>query len=123
MYLLLFLFISGVVAFAGIYFYFSNGLPKIATLRDYRPPTITTVFSDDGRKIGEFYQERRIVIPLAEMPEQLIHAFVAAEDSRFYIHKGIDFYSILRAFTKTSKPAPLFRAGVRSPSRSPNLFC
>ena len=86
--------ILGGIAFCVTYYYLKEDLPKITSLSDYRPPTITTVYSDDGRKIAEFYKERRIVIPLAEIPQMLINAFVAAEDARFYKHKGIDMISV-----------------------------
>ncbi len=76
-------------AMAGLFFYMGKDLPRINTLEDYQPSTVTNIFSDDGRKIGEFYKERRIVIPLSEMPEQLVNAFIAAEDSRFREHAGI----------------------------------
>jgi penicillin-binding protein 1A len=95
----------------GIYFYLSQDLPKINTLKDYQPATVTYVFSDDGRKIGEFYKERRIVIPLSEMPENLINAFVAAEDSRFREHPGIDIQSILRAFIKNFQAGTITQGG------------
>jgi penicillin-binding protein 1A len=78
---ILFIFLSllGCAGLAGLFFYISQDLPKINTLKDYRPATVTSVFSDDGRKIGEFYEERRIVIPLSTMPDNLLKAFVAAE--------------------------------------------
>ncbi|MFH2093058.1 MAG: PBP1A family penicillin-binding protein [Pseudomonadota bacterium] len=93
----------GCAGLAGLYYYLSQDLPKINTLGDYRPATVTSVFSDDGRKIGEFYEERRIVIPLAEMPDNLKNAFIAAEDSRFREHPGIDIVSIFRASFKNLK--------------------
>ena len=92
--------VLGGLGLFGFYSYISKDLPKITTLKDYHPPIITTVFADDGRKIAEFYNERRIVIPLSEMPETLLTAFIAAEDSRFYKHQGIDILSIIRAFIK-----------------------
>ena len=92
--------VLGVLGSAGIYLYLSKDLPKISSLKDYHPPIITTVYSDDNRKIAEFYNERRIVIPMSEIPKTLIDAFVAAEDARFYKHEGIDFLSIIRAFFK-----------------------
>ncbi len=110
--------ILGLVAMAlvaavgiGGYYYLSEDLPKITSLADYRPPIITTMYSDDGRKIGEFFKERRILVPLAEMPDMLKKAFVAAEDSRFYQHRGIDFYSILRAFLKNIKAGTIVQGG------------
>ena len=74
----------------GIYYYLSKDLPKITSLADYRPPIITSVYANDGQKIAEFYKERRIVIPLTDMPDMLKKAFIAAEDARFYSHSGID---------------------------------
>lgn len=95
----------------GLYYYLSQDLPKINTLKDYRPPTVTSVFSDDGRKIGEFYEERRIVIPLSEMPQNLINAFVSAEDSRFREHLGIDIVSIIRASLKNFQAGTIVQGG------------
>jgi penicillin-binding protein 1A len=106
-----FLTIAGVVAMVGVYFYLNEDLPKISSLKDYRPPVITTVFSDDNRKIAEFYKERRIVTPLEDMPKMLTEAFIAAEDARFYKHKGIDMLSILRAFFKNVEAGTIVQGG------------
>ncbi len=95
----------------GAYFYFSRDLPEISSLEDYRPPIITTFYSDDGRPIAEFYTERRIVIPLSEIPKHLIHAFVAAEDARFYQHQGVDLASIVRAFFKNLEAGSIVQGG------------
>ncbi|MGD8541506.1 MAG: PBP1A family penicillin-binding protein [Desulfobacteraceae bacterium] len=103
--------ILGGAAAAGLYAYFSRDLPQITSLKDYRPPIITTVFSDDNRKIGEFFKERRKVLPLQDMPEMLLHAFVAAEDSRFYKHQGIDLIGILRAFFKNLEAGAIVQGG------------
>ena len=103
--------VLGCAGLAGLFFYLSQDLPKINTLKDYRPATVTNVFSDDGRKIGEFYKERRIVIPLSDMPDNLINAFVAAEDSRFREHPGIDVQSIVRAFIKNIKAGTVVQGG------------
>lgn len=111
LWLMIFLMLCGCAAVAGIYFYLSEGLPKISSLGDYHPPVITTVYSDDDTKIGEFYKERRIVIPLSQMPEQLKQAFIAAEDARFYKHKGIDFFSIIRAFIKNIEAGTIVQGG------------
>jgi penicillin-binding protein 1A len=105
------LMILGASGLAGLFIYLKQDLPKINTLNDYRPATVTSVFSDDGRKIGEFYKERRIVIPLSQMPQNLIDAFVAAEDSRFRTHPGIDIQSILRAFIKNFKAGTIVQGG------------
>ena len=109
--LFLLLILLGCAGLAGLYYYLSQDLPKINTLKDYRPAIVTSVFSDDGRKIGEFYEERRIVIPLSEMPDNLIKAFVSAEDSRFREHLGIDIISIIRASLKNFKAGTIVQGG------------
>ena len=107
----IFIVISAVIGVAGVYFYLSKNLPKISTLKDYRPPVITTVYSDDNRKIAEFFKERRIVIPLSQMSPMLKNAFIAAEDARFYSHKGIDILSIIRAFFKNIEAGAIVQGG------------
>jgi penicillin-binding protein 1A len=110
---LLGIFLIGCAAATGlvVYYSISKDLPKITSLADYHPSIITTVYADDNRKIAEFFDERRIVIPLTEMPRMLIDAFVAAEDSRFYKHSGIDFISIARAFFKNLEAGTIVQGG------------
>lgn len=93
----------GVVALLGIsgyVFYLLAKLPRVDRLADYKPPIVSQVFGDDGSLVGEFYLERRIVVPVNKMPRKLIQAFVAAEDASFYQHKGIDYFGIVRAAVK-----------------------
>jgi penicillin-binding protein 1A len=101
----------GATAMVGVYFYLVEDLPKITSLKDYHPPIITTVYSDDNRKIAEFYKERRVVVPLSKIPVQLQQAFIAAEDARFYKHQGIDFLSIIRAFIKNLEAGTIVQGG------------
>ena len=107
----LILVLCGGVASLVVYYSISKDLPKISSLSDYHPSIITSVYADDGRTIAEFFKERRIVLPLAEMPPMLIDAFVAAEDSRFYKHRGIDFLSIIRAFFKNLEAGTIVQGG------------
>lgn len=95
----------------GAYFYLNEDLPKITDLTDYQPPIISTIYSDDDRTIGEFYEERRIVVGMDGIPEVLKQAFIAAEDARFYQHKGIDFLSIVRAFLKNIEAGTIVQGG------------
>ncbi len=101
----------GVAAVVATFIYLGRDLPKISSLADYRPPVITSVYSDDNRKIGEFYNERRIVVPLEKMPKQLLEAFVAAEDDRFFQHRGVDIISIVRAFFKNLEAGKIVQGG------------
>ncbi len=103
--------ITGIIAAILLYFYINEDLPKISKLSDYHPPVITTVYSDDNRKIGEFYKERRIVVPISRIPQILKEAFIAAEDSRFYSHPGIDVIGIFRALLKNIEAGGVVQGG------------
>ncbi|MCL2760534.1 MAG: penicillin-binding protein 1A [Desulfuromonadales bacterium] len=85
------------LAFGGYIAYLTVDLPKVSRLADYRPPVVSQVFGDDGTLVGEFYIERRKLVPIDKMPRKLIQAFVAAEDGNFYEHKGLDYLGIARA--------------------------
>lgn len=83
------------------WFVFSRGLPDIPTLEQYRPPIITEMISADGQIAGEFFVERRKVVPYARIPRRVIQAFIASEDKNFFEHGGIDLLGTLRAAVKT----------------------
>ena len=100
------------VCTAGYFWYvWSSNLPYIGLVKDYEPPTITEVLSDDGEVIGRFWEEKRIVIPLASMPRHLIYAFVAAEDARFFEHEGVDIKGILRALVRNFAAGKIMQGG------------
>ncbi|MCC7000028.1 MAG: PBP1A family penicillin-binding protein [Deltaproteobacteria bacterium] len=76
----------------------ARDLPRDLTeLRVYRPERATQLFSSDGEKIGEFFLQRRKVVPLERIPLHVQQAFLAAEDGRFYQHPGFDIFGIARA--------------------------
>ena len=77
-----------------------HDMPDASELADYRPATATRVFAGDGTLIGEFSDERRIYVTYDQVPDQVIHAFLAAEDSHFFQHGGIDVSGIGRAMFK-----------------------
>lgn len=73
-------------------------LPEdLSDLRNYRPPTSCRVYGSRGELVDEFYLERRIWVPLDELPPYVWQAFIAAEDRRFFEHTGVDFLGIARA--------------------------
>jgi penicillin-binding protein 1A len=86
---------SAVLAF--IYWEITSNLPPIERLAQYRPPVATQVLADDGTVVGEFYVEKRYLVPIEQIPLMVRNAFIAAEDDAFYRHRGIDPVSILRA--------------------------
>lgn len=91
--------IPALVVYIG-YLHFAQDLPSLDALRNYRPSVITYFYSDDGRGIGEFFRERRIVTPLTRIPRRVIMAFIAAEDANFFNHPGIDLQGVVRALIR-----------------------
>src|SRR5262245_33272872 len=66
---------------------FESDLPKNPTaITDYRPIRASQIFSTDGEMIGEFFVEKRVLVPIEKVPDMVRKAFVAAEDARFYQH-------------------------------------
>ena len=73
-----------------IFTMYGRDLPSTDRLAQYTPPTISRIYSGEGRIIDEFSQERRIFVPIEEIPDMVKQAFVSAEDKNFYIHHGFD---------------------------------
>ncbi|MBE9542710.1 MAG: PBP1A family penicillin-binding protein [Proteobacteria bacterium] len=108
--ILFFLIIPGILA-VGTYIYFSYDLPRLTSVEDYTPKTVTQVFSENGEIIAEFFVEKRYIIPIEEMPATLIRAFISSEDARFFEHQGIDLVSISRALIKNIKSMDIVQGG------------
>ncbi|MBC7938414.1 MAG: penicillin-binding protein 1A [Chitinophagaceae bacterium] len=80
-------------------------LPEISSLTDYRPKLPMRVFSADGLQIGEFGEERRTFTPIAQIPQVMKDAVLAAEDTRFYQHGGVDYKGVARAAIENLRDA------------------
>ena len=72
-------------------------LPSITSLTDYQPKLPLRVLSSDGVLLGEFGEERRSFVPIAQIPKVVKDAVLAIEDARFYEHGGVDYVGMLRA--------------------------
>ncbi len=94
MILLAFLFLA--ISILGIIKYTKN-LPDYRQLRDYSPSVISRLYTGDGSLLAEFSLQKRIFVPVENIPEKVIAAFVSAEDKNFFKHKGVDITSILKA--------------------------
>jgi penicillin-binding protein 1A len=105
----------GLVAFiiliSAVVMHYSADLPQVSSLKDYKPSVVTTVYSTDGQKVCEFFKERRIVVNMDDLPDKLVQAFISAEDSRFYSHSGVDFISIIRAFSRNFVAGSIVQGG------------
>jgi penicillin-binding protein 1A len=75
-------------------------IPDVKQLESYKPKSATRLYTDDDTLFAELFVEKRIPIPITEMPNSLKNAFIAIEDVRFYKHFGIDVRSIGRAALK-----------------------
>nr|WP_229726320.1 penicillin-binding protein 1A [Oxalicibacterium faecigallinarum] len=97
--------VAAAVAFAGIillmaiwvFAFIMPNLPSINALTDYKPKIPLRVYTADNALIGEYGEERRDFVPIAQMPDNLKKAIIAIEDNNFYEHGGVDFLGIVRA--------------------------
>jgi len=76
---------------------FLSELPDFSSLKTYKPNVLTRIHSSDGTLVKEFSREYRIFVPIEDIPIQVKHAFISAEDKNFYKHFGIDGIGILKA--------------------------
>lgn len=75
-------------------------LPDHTKLKGMKAPGASLILDTKGERFAEVFEgdNRRIWVPLSDVPEQVQKAFIAAEDKRFYEHKGIDEHGLIRAF-------------------------
>lgn len=84
-------------ATAGLLLVYSTDLPQIGQLEHYRPSSITELYDDQGRTIGSFALQRRVVASYDDYPEVLCQALISIEDKDFYRHWGINVWRIAGA--------------------------
>ncbi|MGB5444426.1 MAG: PBP1A family penicillin-binding protein, partial [Psychromonas sp.] len=89
----------GIGAIVAIYYLVKSDLPDVATITDIQLQVPMRVYSIDGELISQFGEKRRIPLTKEDIPETLINAFIATEDSRYYQHYGVDPIGIIRAAT------------------------
>jgi len=80
-------------------------LPDIHSLTDYRPKLPLRIYASDGVLLGEFGDERRSFLAIAQIPQVMKDAVLAAEDARFYQHGGVDYKGVLRAALENLRDA------------------
>lgn len=94
---LIFLGTLGISIGVGLFMAYVAGLPPIERLENYDPPEVSIVYDREGNHIAQFSSERRQVVPIERIPLQLVQAFLAIEDARFYDHFGIDLRALARS--------------------------
>ena len=90
-----------------VFWMYGRDLPNHEQLAQYTPPTISRIYSGEGRIVDEFAQERRLFAPAEEIPDLVKQAFISAEDKNFYQHKGYDPIGMVSAALDAARGARL----------------
>ncbi|MDR9393601.1 penicillin-binding protein 1A [Roseovarius sp. SYSU LYC5161] len=88
------------LSIGAVFHIYGNDLPSHESLANYTPPTISRIYSGEGRIIDEFARERRLFTPAEEIPDLVKQAFISAEDKNFYTHPGYDARGIAAAIVE-----------------------
>ncbi len=94
-----------------LFFYYSHRLPDFKPLKERNLNAYSIVYSEQDEVVGKFLMDNRIPIPYERVPKQLIHAFIAAEDSEFFKHTGVDYKGMLRALYKNLLAGRIVQGG------------
>ncbi len=81
----------------GLLIVYSTDLPQISELQRYRPSTVTELYDDQGRRIGSFALQRRVLASYSDFPPVLRNAIISTEDKSFQDHWGINFWRVMGA--------------------------
>ena len=92
--------LAGALMVGGVLWFYSRDLPSHESLAQYTPPTISRIYSAEGKIIDEFAHERRLYTPIEDVPAIVKQAFVAAEDQNFYTHHGYDAKGMIAAMVE-----------------------
>lgn len=98
----------------GFAIFLITDLPDISPLEDYIDPKWelpSKLYDLQGNLFAEFFQEKREIVQLNDLPKHLTDAFLASEDHRFYDHRGVDFLGILRAAVKNLQSGRVVEGG------------
>jgi penicillin-binding protein 1A len=88
-----------------------RSLPPVTALENFEPVQGSKIFDDSDELITEFHVERRIFVPLAQIPQALKEAIIATEDARFYSHFGVDPMGIARAVYQNFRHGRIVEGG------------
>ncbi len=110
-YLFLFLMAVLVGGSAGFVIFSVWDLPQVRMLEEYKPSITSRVYSDNNKLLAEFFMENRTPVVLSDVPENLINALIATEDTRFYSHHGIDLRGMARAMFRNLRARRIVEGG------------
>lgn len=99
------------LAVVGAAIYFSPGLPDVRQLQNFELHSPLRIFTNDGKLIGEFGEERRMVVDFSEIPQDMVNALVAAEDTNYFDHAGVDPRGLARAAVELARSGGTIQSG------------
>ncbi|MGE4482136.1 penicillin-binding protein 1A [Acidocella sp.] len=89
--------VAGIVIAGGCFLYFSAGLPSIDSLKTYKPPLETRVFTSNFQLLSEMGTQHSIYVTYDQIPPVVANAFISAEDRLFWVEPGINPLAVIRA--------------------------
>lgn len=111
LYLFLTLFAVLIGGGTGFLIFSAWDLPEVNTLEQYRPSITSRVYSDDNTLLAEFFIENRTPVALSDVPDLLIKALIAVEDTKFHSHHGLDPRGIARALYRNVRAGKVLEGG------------
>jgi penicillin-binding protein 1A len=84
-------------AVSGLVLVYSTDLPQVTELEQFRPATITQLYDDQDRVIGQFSLQRRVIDSYDDFPKVLRDALISTEDKEFEQHWGVDVWRVFGA--------------------------
>ncbi len=96
---------------AGFIIFSLLDLPEVNILEQYKPSITSRVYSDNNKLLAEFFVQNRTPVVFSEVPDMLIKALIATEDTRFYGHLGLDLRGIVRASYRNIKARKVVEGG------------
>jgi penicillin-binding protein 1A len=100
----------GVAAF-WVFTILPQSLPAVSALENFQPVQGSRIYDDNDELLTELHVERRIFVPLAQIPQSLRDAIIATEDRRFFSHWGIDPIGIARAVVQNYRSGRIVEGG------------
>ncbi|RUR52982.1 penicillin-binding protein 1A [Vreelandella populi] len=102
---------AAALAVVGAAIYFSPGLPDVRQLQNFELHSPLRIFTNDGKLIGEFGEERRVVVDFDEIPQDMVNALIAAEDTNYFDHAGVDPRGLARAAVELAQSGGAIQSG------------
>lgn len=95
--------IVGLLGASGVFLYFSASLPSIDSLKDYKPPLESRIYTSDFQLLSEVGSQHSIYTTYDQIPKMVGQAFISAEDRLFWVEPGVNPLAMVRAaFTDIS---------------------